>query len=71
MERLSFTQVPKLKDMDSSCHLVMTKANLTHVKPPKIWQFSLFSNILLKNVHLIPSLTELPDIIFSSPFVLL
>lgn len=35
MERLSFTQVLKVKDMDSSCHLVMTKANLTHIKPQK------------------------------------
>lgn len=68
---LSFTQVLKLKDMDSCCHHVMTKANLTHIKPPSIWQFFLFSHTLLKNVHLISSLTEFPDIIFSSPFVLL
>lgn len=71
MERLSFTQVPKLKDKDSNCHLVMSKANLTHLKQPSILQFFLFSNTLLKNVHLIPSLTELPDMVSSSPSVLL
>lgn len=52
MERLSFTQVLKFKDMDSICHLMMTKANSTHIKPPRIWQFFLFSNTLLKKYTL-------------------
>lgn len=68
-KRLSLTQVLKLKDMDGNGHLVKNKANLTHLKTPTIWQFFLLSNTLLKNVHLISSLTELPGITSSSPFV--
>lgn len=68
-KRLSLTQVLKLKDMDSNVHLVKNKANLTHRRPPNIWQVFLFLNCLLKNVHLISSLTELPGITSSSPFV--
>lgn len=69
-KRLSLTQILKLKYMDSNGHLVKNKANLTHLKTPTIWQFFLLSNTLLKNVHLISSLTELPGITSSSPLPL-